>query len=161
MTDPNTTNGTIHGTDAGDEGEPCVLRYQSPYHPDADKTTVEGTVDAVHPDSDILFIVDDQGRTLEVTPTSVLIYETADGENSDQRIGDDPEVDVKRLYEVYVDGVTRKFVRASDDQSARERAIDATDFGEMNDMTDANAASRIDDEELDRQPDGDNEVYDA
>lgn len=132
-----------------DEGERVTLTYQSRYHPDADRTEVEGTVDEVvqnHSGSQYVYIEDERGRILEVVPHAVNVSHDEDGAYVDRRIGDDPQVEVRRLYEVYVTGVTAKYVRAEDEEEAREKGIRATDFGDLHDSTDKHAASRTDEE---------------
>lgn len=149
---------SVLGATPDDEGEKVVLRYQSRYHPDADKTRVEGEIDDVQPSYGRLYIEDGDGRGLEVSRGKVRLNTDAEGNYRDRTIGDAPEVEVKRLFKVYVDGTTVKHVRAEDEDTARDHAHRVTDFGEMNDMTDANAASRTSEVE---PAHGDVEVHDA
>lgn len=132
------------GVTKEDEGEQCTLRYQSVHHPDAEKTAVEAEIDEVYPDDGYVFLRDEQGRLLEVTPRSVVVNTDGDGDYVDRRLGTDPELEVKRLHRVHVDGTVVKYVRASDENTAREIATEHTDFGELSDATDADAATRVD-----------------
>lgn len=129
------------GLTPDDEGEKAVVRYQSVHHPNADKTEVRGTILDVA--DNLFFIEDEQGRTLEVGGHYVSLYETADGRHKDVKLGEAPSVEPRRLFEVAISGAKTRHVRSPDSESARDRAIKSTNFGDLYNNTDVNAARRV------------------
>lgn len=142
MTRQTTTD--VLGVTEDDVGEPVTLRYQSVYNPDAGTQQIDGRIESLYPENDILYIYDEEDRLLEVTPRSVLINRDADWEYQDRSLGDDPEVTVTAEYEVQLSGALRVTLTAEDAETARQQAIEQTDFGDLNQATDRNAARRLD-----------------
>lgn len=125
-----------------DEGAIAVVEYQSVYHPDADPSTVEGVIDQVS--GGMFWLEDENDRILEVTPSSVVTHRGEDGEHRDVAIGTNPDVSIERVFEVAMTGAGAVVVRAEDAQSARTRAINNTDFGDLHSAVDRNAAQEVD-----------------
>lgn len=157
--DPETGTDTVNKED---EGERVSVLYDSRFSQSDQKTIVEGEIDEVQSNAEgtqtYVFVTTDDGRVLEIDHWGhVTVHNDAEGNYVDRTLGDDAELNVKRLYEVFVDATVIKHVRASDEDVAKKVAESNTDAGEMNITTDVNAATRIDESHPDH---GDREVYD-
>lgn len=94
---------------------------------------------------------------LEVTDHSAVLHCDAEGEYEGSRIGEEPELEVTRLYKVLLTGVDVTHVRAPDGEEARDIAMSITNFGDLNNNTDRNAAARIEESELGKLDEVDHE----